>query len=330
MNQPTILICEPEEMVRGKLTELLLEKKELDFRVLGFTDDEALKVHYRGEHIDVVLVAQHLYQAVEDLITCDCMIVLQETEEAPPVLHTIQKYQSAGQIVREICEIYAACDQVAGKAQESERTVQLIGFYTPVHGLGQTGTALTLGSLMAESGRVLYVNLEYYAGLGDLIEDPPKGTLTDLLYFYECAPQKMAYRMESIVGHLGNLDVILPGDLHSDYKTMPKEAWLDFIECLGRECGYQCVILDLSDEVESLPQLLEGCGRAIVLRGDTQIGEAKLREYQQREKEAGREELLEHLEYWSLPKLPDRGFLELLQTYAWKEAVRDAWAGGAK
>ena len=61
---------------------------------------------------------------------------------------------------------------------------KVLGVYSPVGRCLKTSFALTIGKLLAQEERVLYLNLEEFSGLSVLMKEEYKSDLSDLLYFY--------------------------------------------------------------------------------------------------------------------------------------------------
>ena len=60
---------------------------------------------------------------------------------------------------------------------------KVLGVYSPVGRCLKTSFALTMGKLLAQEERVLYLNLEEFSGLSVLMKEEYKSDLSDLLYF---------------------------------------------------------------------------------------------------------------------------------------------------
>ena len=60
-----------------------------------------------------------------------------------------------------------------------------LGVYSPVGRCLKTSFALTMGKLLAQEERVLYLNLEEFSGLSVLMKEEYKSDLSDLLYFLQ-------------------------------------------------------------------------------------------------------------------------------------------------
>ena len=58
---------------------------------------------------------------------------------------------------------------------------KVLGVYSPVGRCLKTSFALTMGKLLAQEERVLYLNLEEFSGLSVLMKEEYKSDLSDLL-----------------------------------------------------------------------------------------------------------------------------------------------------
>ncbi len=323
MESPKLLICSREDAVLSRLSELFHHKKELGFEIFTYRDAAEAAGYAKATHIALLIIGEAELAEMPKEVDADCVVVLRTSDELATEHSTVYLLQPAGEILKEICRIYAECQEAEGKRTATGRKAQIIGFYSPIGGAGQTSAALTLGEMMAPTGRVLYLNLEKYPGLRDL--PGGEGTLTDLLYFSGCNPAKLAYRMESIVRHLDGLDVVLPDMAPGEYEEIPAAEWKALWDTLAEQCAYQTIIVDLSDRIRNLPEVLKLCNRVISVMRIDESGKAKWAAFEEVMKTLGEERLCERMERWVLPQISGQAEHDRIRSRAYREAIREAW-----
>ena len=109
----------------------------------------------------------------------------------------IYKYQASDQLIAEVMNYYAV-EAVPAPAAMLKKKVEIIGIYSPVGRSLKTSLALTYGQIRAREHKVLYLNLEEYAGFETLLEEKYEADLADLLYFARLGSGNLVYRMGSL------------------------------------------------------------------------------------------------------------------------------------
>lgn len=156
----------------------------------------------------------------------------------------------------------------------------MIGVYSPLHCCMQTTFALTAGQLLAKRKKTLYLNFECFSGFEALLGKRFGGNLTDILYYYSCAREKLSYKLESIVQEMGGLYFIPPADSYEDFRDIQEEEWTSLISQIAKAGGYETVVLDLTEQVRGLFSILEACGRVYTLTREDRMAKAKLAQYE--------------------------------------------------
>jgi len=132
------------------------------------------------------------------------------------------------------------------------------------------------------------MNFERYSGLSITMKRDFKADISDLMYYFECAKEKLSYRIESIVENINGLDFIPPAYIFQNLYGIKKEQWIELFLEMERCTEYEYLILDLTDGIAELWNILKICDVVYTItRGDT-MAMSKLLQY---------EKLLEASEY---------------------------------
>ena len=304
MKDLTLLLCDREEDYAQMLAEYLLKQKGIQWKVCVYTSAEELLRQEKTRAKtggDIVLLAESAWEDRLSLLSGVCMVILDEcSQEGLAEYPHISKYQSADRVTGQLLELYA---QQEGKVAWGRRVcggTRVIGFYSPVHRCLQTTMAGALSQALAERGRTLYLNLEY---LGENSEAGDHD-LADLLYFLKQDGEVFRLRLESMLRRIGTLDYIPAMKAGDNLSRITSQEWLRLLERLEKECGYEYVVLDLSESVQGLLEILRYCTRVLTISRKEPMARAKERRYRQQLELYHYEDILEKTRFIGLPQLP--------------------------
>lgn len=279
MGKPVLAICDENPVYMNSLMTMFKQKKELPFEIYGFTRGELLEKFGESNKTALLVISEKEYKKGMHQ-WADMIVVLQETKEThvEPAL-AVSKYQSSANLYKAIMTGYANGEHVV-LPEKKKDTFQMIGVYSPIRRCLQTTFALTAGQILAEEKRTLYVSFECFSGLENLMGKKFGGNMTDLLYFYECDKEKLPYRLESIVHNLGGLDMVPPAESFEDFYEISPQVWVMILQEIAKAGDYDVLILDLTEQVRGLFQLLESCDKIYTLIKDDRMAKAKLAQYE--------------------------------------------------
>lgn len=289
MKNCQLAICDSDETYLEKLQQNLIHQASFPFAVSIFGNPEELKKANLKKPFEIILVAEDLYQEIKKENPSGMLILLQDNGTvAVKETGVIRKYQSAENIRKKILELYAGWDGTIGKQGMVRKDVSLIGVYSPLGRCIQTSFSLLLGQFLAKNKSVLYLNFEPFSGLSGILGEEEEKDLTDLVYFLEKGKERFLYKLESMVSNVNGLNYVAPAYSYMDIAAVKAEDWLLLVRSL-RECGnYDVIILDLSELVQGLLDVLRECNCIYTLNRADGLAAYRMKEY---------EELLERQEY---------------------------------
>lgn len=281
MGKPIMAICDRQAAYTNRLVALFQEKKELPFEIYGFTKKENLQEFCDEKKIALLLISEPEYREELRKKEIDRILVLQEGPgNLPEGVAAVNKFQPAGMLYREIMRVYGEGDKVVPFPKGRKKEIQLIGVYSPLHCCMQTTFALAAGEILAKKKKTLYLNFECFSGFETLLGRRFDGNLTDVLYYYGCAREKLSYKLESIVQKAGELYFIPPAASYEDFRDMREEEWISVITGIGQAGGYETMVLDLTEQVRGVYGLLSGCDKIYTLLREDRMAKAKLAQYE--------------------------------------------------
>ena len=281
MNEKLLVICDPELRYAERLGQNITSRAEFNVKVYVYSCMEKALEFAKKKQIHILVVDEkYKYEqrqqmkAQSTFVLCgSCVQDLGEEE------NEVLKYRSSGEIIREIFTAYIENSNENLLRKIPGNKTKMIGIYSPLHRIGKSSFAKTLGREYAKQKKVLYLSLEEYAGNSD--SDRNGWNLGDLIYFLRQGEEHLAVRLELAVKREEHLEY-LPGILiPQDLKEVTQEEWEKLLSVLKRTCSYELIILDFSESVQGLMSLLEQCDRVYMPILEDVISERKLRQYEE-------------------------------------------------
>ncbi len=296
MRKKKMAVCDANEQYVYRLQEILLQRESFPFEVEVYTSLEMLCEQWRKRDFAMILVSEEFSEALlqyaegEGKEGKERIVILRERRKEGSEQKQIRKFQSAIAIRQEIMQI--AADMEQSRAQEEAATghkrTELIGIFSPVNRDLQTSFSLLMGQFLARKKSVLYLNLEPFSGLAGMLECKGERDLTDLIYYLESGRERLVYKLESVVSNSNGLDYVSAAYSFVDLSSVKEENWRLLIRTLKEMGNYDYIVLDLSEIVQGLLNILRECDEIYTIGNKEAMSSLRLEQY---------EELLHHLEY---------------------------------
>ena len=249
------------------------DSSEITARKICICDSE---ISY-GEHLMEYLRHEgrlsrdiYLYTSAETLLG----------REDPKEPENMSKYQSVENICDRIRELCVAKEEEVTGGVRHGKPMKLIGIYSPVTRCLQTTFALCMGQLLSASVPVLYLNFEAYSGFETMLSRTFRGTVSDLLYFNECAREKLSGQLRYMTEKIGNLDFLPPMESFILLRSIKAEQWLELLHTIEKVTEYEYCILDLSEQAEGVLEILRQCDYIFTITREDGFAKAKMTQYE--------------------------------------------------
>lgn len=275
-----MVLCDTEEEYAQLMTEFLKKHKNLPWELRTYTNVKDLLREERGD-AELLVVAESDYEEDVGRLNTGRLVILNESGLMRwDNVFYVDKYQEAEEVLKSLLAIYVelAGVQLPGLPKDC-RTV-FVGNYSPVRRCRQTSFALTMSQLLSQKYRTLYLNFEHYAGLEELLPEAQTMDLADLLYFLSAETDKFKLRLQTIVKHKGDLEYVPPMKSGQNLLTISPTEWLTLLQKLEELGEYEYVVLDLSESMQGLFEILRLCKRVYTLTGEDRVARSKLLQYE--------------------------------------------------
>ena len=204
-------ICDLEESYVVRLADYLNRRKMVPFEVQAFTNLTSLLDYSQDNHIEILLISTEAMSDEVKRLDVSRTIILYDGEELnlEERENCVYKYQATDCIAREVMNLYTG-GSGALKFSLQQAGCEVLGVYSPVARCGKTMFALTLGEILSETEKTLYLNLEDYSGFESLFATSYQSDITDFVSLARRGDGSFAARRESMVHTFRNLDYIPP------------------------------------------------------------------------------------------------------------------------
>lgn len=282
MEKPILAIFDSEEKYTYGLTEFFSSKSNLPFQIHVFTEKDKFFLYSQKGEIEYLLISETMFQREVETLAIPHVIILSESREClDQSLPHIYKYQSCEMIYKELLAYYSSCAKEGWKkVRDNPCEMKIIGIYTPIGRSLQTTFSLTLGQLLARESKVLYLNFEQYSGFSALLKRDFQNDVSDLMYYFQCTKEKFSFRLESMVETVNGLDFIPPVEIYQNLMGIQGQQWMELFHELGKNSEYDFLLLDLSDGIMDLWEILRGCTEVYTITRKDGIAMAKMEQYE--------------------------------------------------
>lgn len=305
MSDKNVVICDREIRYANGLGENIAEREDLAVKVYVCSSLERVLELEQAKRIHIFIVDEEITYAQRTQIGANQVFVLTRGKVADlgEEEWAIGKYQCADEIIRQIFEFYVDRTKENVMRCMNKERARMVAVYSPIHRVGKTSFALALGRACAKSKKVLYLNLEEYAGM-----ETPQDTnmnLGDLLYYMRQGNGNLGIRLQSAVSEHEGLNVVPPIPIVLDLKEVTWEEWEVLINELLENSLYEMVVLDVGESVQGLFSLLEMCDRVYMPVLEDEISRRKLKQYQDNVEQLKLEKLKRITYQFVMPQNPE-------------------------
>ena len=313
MNERNLVICDREIRYADSLGENISMREDLAVKVYVCSNLENVLRLSDERKIHLFVVDEGYSYKERNQIEANQVFVLGRgrVTDLGDEECQVRKYQCADEIIREIFETYTDKTKENVMRISKKEKARLIAVYSPIHRLGKTTFATALGKECARKKRVLYLNLEEYAG-----KNEAEGlNLGDILYYLKQGKCNLGIRLQAAVKKNEELDYLLPIPIARDLKEVSESDWELLLTEIVENSTYELVILDMSESVQGLYKILQRCDRIYMPVLEDEISQSKIKQYDDNLKQLNLDKLERKTSRFVMP--------EMVEEYAKKRAKEE-------
>ncbi len=278
-----IAICDREEEYAQRLMEYMNRKNSFFLQAQAFSREESIRKYADKNKINFLLISESMLNEKTAFVQAGKTVILSEQRDSLKSSDEakIYKYQSAENIVSEVMSLYEAEGIVSGDFKIRKGEKKIIGIYSPASAGEKTEFSLAFAKVLSKYTEVLYMNLESFSGLEELLEGNDKGDLSDLLYFARQAKLSPAARLPAVTVSNGSLDVVVPARFPEDIKEIEIKQWSELFSALLSDTDYKLLLINIGNEVRDALGLCTLCSLVIVPERESVIESARIKELEE-------------------------------------------------
>lgn len=314
MEENILVLYDREEEYTQLMTDFLKMHRDAPWEIHAYTMEEELLKQEQRTKISMLVIAESSYSESCAILQADKKVILNESGVVRwGNLPNINKYQRAEDVLKELLELYMdVAKGVLPKLHNSFQT-HFIGIYSPIKRCLQTSVALSMCQMLAGKHRTLYLNFQHYSGIAELLPDRQSRDMADLLYFLNTEQEKFRLRLQTIIQHKGSLEYIPPMKSGQNLLTITAAEWLQLLQKIEELGEYKYIVLDLSESMQGLFDILRICGKIFTLTEEDRVSKTKLMQYEQLLEWYDYEDVLQKTSRYGSPRI--RRFPAELEQY---------------
>lgn len=275
MEQKVLILCDPEEDYAYRMSDYMRRESFFPWTVKVYTQVAGL-YESQGQQMDMLVVSESVYEEkLQQLGACKTVILNESGVVNNQKVNSVDKYQPAGKVLQRLMELGG----MTWKQPVGEAGAKLIGLYSPVHRSLQTSFGICLGKLLSGKGKTLYLSFEPYSGVQEL-QGGGGVDLSSLLYYLE-DEEHFAENIRRAIRGSENFDYVPAMVNGQNLLMVSSEEWMRLLYKLQHMMGYDYIVLDLSESVQGLFDILRMCIRVYSMAKDDPIAKRKMDQYEQ-------------------------------------------------
>lgn len=296
-----IAVCDSDISYAGRLVEYLRQEAAFPCEIRLYTSAQTLLEDPDARSADLVVIAQSQYTAGAAQAGFANLLMLNESDDFLEEPENVSKFQSISNIAAHIRSRYAAGEEPVSHSLRHGRPMVRIGVYTPVTRCLQTTFSMTLGQLLARRHRVLYMNFEAFSGLDKMLARDFRGSVSDLVYYNECAREKLAGQLEMMTEEAGGMHFLPPMKSFIELRSIKREQWSSLLRTIEKVTEYEYLIMDLTEHTDGLLDLLRTCDRVYTIVRDDTFSRARYFQYEDLLRRMNYEDIRMRTQYCRFP-----------------------------
>lgn len=303
MKKSICVIFDVDEKYAYKLMNVMNNKKKVPFKTLVFTLEEPLLEYLKENSLDILVISEDALTENIRNQKIETILVLREDMEVSNISKEdnednylgIYKYQSSENLVREVLN-YCAKPYI-----DLSTRAEIIGIYSPINNAYKTAFSLALANAYGEKSSVLYVNLEEFSGLDEILTEGNKGNLSDAVYYYKVSKESFLNQLEWVVSTTGKINYIPPIKCAEDVTYVSTQEWIDVLTYIANFSAYDVIVLDISNAIKEQWKLMQICKRVLMPVKEDYISKRKISSFEKYLLEIGKEAVCDSMEKINVP-----------------------------
>lgn len=284
MREKVCCIYSSDEAFAVKLADYINSRHLLPLQVLVYTRKEAMLNSVSNYETELLIADGDCEESWFKDIS-DTVVFLNDGYE--DFENSIARYQPADKLVKKVMAHMTGFEN----RPTGNRKAELGCIYSPATKCFKTTLALSMGLWSAKMGKSLFINLEQFAGLNNILS-PEAGGLSQALYYFKAQGRQGLGKIISCTDQLMGMDYFYPVTCGEDIGELDNKEFIDFLNMLVESDNYDHIWIDVGNVYGNPWRLMEICDRVFMPEPLDYIGRRKVSQMENYLAASGRGELL--------------------------------------
>lgn len=263
MNKISLAVCETDDDYRGRFVTYLIEHKSNQFEVYAFSKANHFMEVLGRQSFDMVLLGSgfedvkatvHKMQ-IPLLWLCE---MITEGEADNLLYKEVFRYQPMQAILHEI-QVFAGIGALGEQMPQGySGRLEVLGVYSPIQHEMQMPFSIVLADKLAESRKVLYINLIENSGFLELFNLAAGYDMGDIILRLR-NKQLSAEVFLKCLSELGRIYYIQPFHNLKNLKEAALQDYVQLLEYVEASTDFDVVIFDFDKGVGQLAEVFDYC-----------------------------------------------------------------------
>lgn len=293
MKEKVCCIYSSDEVFAVKLADYINCRHLLPLQVVVYTQEEAIINSTKSCEIELLIVDGEDKKEWPKSLS-ETVVYLNEGYEDTNA--SIARYQSADKLVKKIMAHMTGFEN----RMVGNKRAKLGCIYSPASKCFKTTLALSLGLWSAKKGKSLFINLEQFAGLNNVLS-PEAGGLSQALYYFKASNREALGKIISCTGELLGMEYFYPVTCGEDIGELDSKEFIEFINLLVESERYDYIWIDVGNVYGNPWRLMEVCDRVFLTEPLDYIDRRKVTQMENYLMASGRGELLSRFNKIAIP-----------------------------
>lgn len=297
-------IYDSETDYANHLMDFIKRKQKQITQVRVFTNQNSLRDYLDHNKINILLLGESI--AVEEILHENikniCLLSEGNYIRDNTVYPVIYKFQSAEQVMQEIFSYFPLETQASKSLSIINHKVKIVSVFSIARETEQIIISLALAQQYARTKKTLYINLDIFQSLPELLGQDIEKSLTEFIYYLKQNHPNLINKMNGIITKMDKLDYIQGVSYGPDLYELTMEDMGQWINELRNSAEYEVIIFDVGCFFQATLELFRESNQLLLLLGDNEWEQAKFHNFKEQLLWAGFDDVVSNLKVISLSK----------------------------
>jgi len=299
-----LAIYDYETDYANHLMDFIKRKQKMIMQVRVFTNHKSLNEYLDHNQIHILLLGESIpvEEVLHGKIKNICILSEGNKDQDNIGYPVIYKFQSAEQVMQEIFSYYPLEVQGGKSKASAEHRIKIISIYSIAREAEQVVISLSLAQQYSINKKTLYINLDIFQALPELLGQNIEKNLSEFIYFLKQNHPNLISKMNCIITKMDKLDYIQGVTFGPDLYELTLDDMGQWIKELKKSTDYEVIIFDVGCFFEATLELFRESDQVLLILGENDWEQAKYHNFKGQLLWAGYDDVLQKVKVISLSK----------------------------